>query len=315
MLSKNLNEIMRAELDEFAKTLGFIDVGYAKSEELTREKKNMEQWLQQNYHGKMSYLEQHFDKRFDPNILLPDTKTIISLIHPYFTKKKIFKNDDFKIANYAMGEDYHVVIKEKLNQIIRYLENKIGSVQARGFVDSAPIMERAWAEKAGLGWIGKNSLLLSKKKGSYFFISEILIDVPLAEFEIPSMATDYCGSCTKCIDACPTEAIVLPQVIDSNKCISYLTIEYKDELMPSEMKDQFSNWIFGCDICQQVCPINAKPILNTEPRFEPNEDFINLSKHDFLSLTEDRFKTVFKNSAVKRTKFKGLARNIKFVSK
>lgn len=259
----------------------------------------------------MSYLENHFDKRLDPTLLVPGAKSVISLVYNYFPEKDLAEEEQFKIAKYAYGEDYHVVIKDKLKEFMSLVRDEIGEVDGRAFVDSAPVMERAWAQRSGLGWIGKNSLLLNRKMGSFFFLAELIVDLALAD---DGPVKDYCGSCTACMDACPTDAIPEPYVVDGSKCISYLTIELKEEI-PPDVKGKFENWIFGCDICQDVCPWNrfAKP--NEEQRFSPDESLTQMRKDDWREMTEAVFENLFKRSPIQRTRFKGIKRNIRFVDR
>ena len=289
--------------------LGFISCGISKADFLEDEAPRLEKWLNQNHHGQMSYMENNFDKRLDPRLLVPDSKSVVSLLFNYYTDKKQEDSQAPKISSYAFGEDYHFVIKRKLKKLMNYIKTEIGDVSGRAFVDSAPIMEKAWASKSGLGWIGKNTNLISKKTGSFFFIAELIIDL---ELEYDSSTTDHCGSCTKCIDACPTEALIAPYQIDGSKCISYLTIELKDQI-PNEFKDKMDNWAFGCDICQTVCPWNRFSKEHKEDAFSPKEELIKMTKNEWNEITEEVFNTVFKNSAIKRTKYNGLKRNIKFL--
>ena len=289
--------------------LGFISCGISKADFLEDEAPRLEKWLNQNHHGQMSYMEKNFDKRLDPRLLVPDSKSVVSLLFNYYTDKKQEDSQAPKISSYAFGEDYHFVIKRKLKKLMNYIKTEIGDVSGRAFVDSAPIMEKAWASKSGLGWIGKNTNLISKKTGSFFFIAELIIDL---ELEYDSSTTDHCGSCTKCIDACPTEALIAPYQIDGSKCISYLTIELKDQI-PNEFKDKMDNWAFGCDICQTVCPWNRFSKEHKEDAFSPKEELIKMTKNEWNEITEEVFNTVFKNSAIKRTKYNGLKRNIKFL--
>ncbi len=292
-----------------ANALGFSYCGIAKAGFLEEEAPKLEQWLKNGYQGKMGYLENHFDKRLDPQKLVPGSKSIISLIYNYFPPKDLTDGDSFKIAKYAYGKDYHFVIKDKLKTFFELMKEEVSQeIEGRVFVDSAPVHERAWAAKAGLGWIGKNSLLLNKSMGSFFFLAEIICDVELIA---DGPVKDYCGTCTRCIDACPTDAIAQPYVVDANKCISYLTIELKDEL-PSGFEDKMEDWIFGCDICQDVCPWNRFSYPHQETAFLPHEQLEKVSKRDWEELTEETFRVIFKNSAVKRTKFKGLKRNISY---
>jgi epoxyqueuosine reductase len=257
----------------------------------------------------MSYLENYFDKRLDPTLLVPGAKSVISLLYNYFPQKDLHQNDELKIAKYAYGEDYHFVVKEKLAALLESIHDEIGEVHGRAFVDSAPVMERAWAKRSGIGWVGKNSLLLNREQGSFLFLAELIVDL---ELEPDGPIKDYCGTCTACMDACPTDAIPEPYVVDGSKCISYFTIELKEEI-PASVKGKFENWIFGCDICQDVCPWNRFSKPHNEDRFNPHPDLEGLTKNDWKELTEDVFKTVFKNSPVKRTKFEGLKRNIRFI--
>ena len=292
-----------------ANELGFISCGISKAEFLEEEAPRLEKWLNQNLNGKMAYMERNFDKRLDPRLLVPDSKSVISLLFNYYTNKKQEDNQAPKISTYAFGEDYHFVIKRKLKELMSYIKIEIGDVGGRVFVDSAPIMEKAWASKSGLGWIGKNTNLISKKTGSFFFIAEVIVDL---ELEYDSPTTDHCGSCTKCIDACPTEALIAPYQIDGSKCISYLTIELKDQI-PNEFKDKMDNWAFGCDVCQTVCPWNRFANEHEEESFTPKEELLKMTKNEWSEITEEVFDKVFENSAIKRTKFDGLKRNIKFL--
>jgi epoxyqueuosine reductase len=258
--------------------------------------------------GQMAYMENNFDKRLDPTLLVEDAKSVISLLLNYYPSE--FQNpDSFKISKYAYGQDYHFVIKDKLKELLYFIQSNIGNVSGRAFVDSAPVLDKAWAAKSGLGWIGKNSNLLTQKVGSFYFIAELIIDIEL-EYDNPT--TDHCGSCTACIDACPTEAIVAPYVVDGSKCISYFTIELKENI-PFEMKGKFEDWAFGCDVCQDVCPWNRFSKPHSEPLFSCNKEMLSMSKKDWTELTEETFKIVFKDSPVKRTKYSGITRNINFL--
>lgn len=297
-------------IKRLAKQIGFSSCGISRARFLHEEEKNFEDWLNQGYQGTMSYLERNFDKRLDPTKLVPGAKSIISLTLNYFPPKKIFDDNSFLISKYAYGKDYHIIIKDKLKALFSQMKKEVGDIEGRVFVDSAPIHERAWAKISGLGWIGKNSLLLNKKMGSYFFLAEIVCDLDL---EYDSTISDHCGTCTKCIDACPTDAITQAQVVDANRCISYLTIENKNEI-PKELSKSFNNYIFGCDICQDVCPWNKFSTSHNEREFLPKEELSKMSKKDWQELTHETFNKIFKNSAVKRTKFQGLKRNIKAVS-
>ena len=293
-----------------ANSLGFLSCGISKADFLEEEAPRLEQWLNQKRHGSMSYMENHFDKRLDPRLLVPGAKSVISLLLNYHTDQLQTDNEAPKISTYAYGQDYHFVIKEKLKKLMHFIQTEIGEVGGRVFVDSAPVMDKAWAAKSGLGWVGKNTNLISKKVGSFFFIAELILDLEL-DYDLPT--TDHCGSCTACIDACPTEALIEPYQIDGSKCISYLTIELKDSI-PTEFKNKMDNWAFGCDVCQTVCPWNRFSKPHSEPAFEPPNELLNLSKKDWEEMTEEVFDTVFKNSAVMRTKYEGLKRDIKFIS-
>ena len=294
-----------------AKELGFQDIGFAKASFLDKEAKDLEKWLSQGFNGNMDYMNNYFDKRLDPRLLVDGAKTVISMSFNYFPSQ-LQNQQSYKIAKYAYGKDYHFVLKDKLNILIDFLKNEIGDINARAFTDSAPIMERTWAEKAGIAWLGKNTLALTKSKGSFFFLAEIICDI---EFVYSFPVKNYCGSCTKCIDACPTQALYEPNKLDASKCISYLTIELKDALLPSEFKGKMNNWMYGCDICQDVCPINARSKPNQEPLFNANNEILNYTKKDWEEINTLRFNHIFKNSAVKRTKFQGLIRNIQFINK
>lgn len=292
-----------------AQSLGFSFCGISKAAFLEEEAPRLEKWLKENRHGEMQYMANHFDKRLDPRLLVDEAKSVISVLYNYYTDKKQVDAEAPKISKYAYGEDYHVVVKDKLYQLFEFIKEHTGEVNGRVFVDSAPVMDKLWAKKSGLGWIGKNSNLINKQQGSFFFIGEIILDLVLPE---DGPIKDYCGTCTKCIDACPTDAIIEPYVVDGSKCISYFTIELKNEI-PKDVKGKFENWVFGCDICQDVCPWNSFSKPHEEPRFEPALSLLEMTKKDFENLTEESFNTVFKNSAVKRTKFKGLKRNIQFL--
>jgi epoxyqueuosine reductase len=293
-----------------AAELGFSYCGISKAEFLKDEAPQLEEWLKRGYQGKMSYMENYFDKRLDPTLLVPGAKSVISLLYNYYPEKDLATENDLKIAKYAYGEDYHFVVKDKLKILFEKFQEQVGDIQGRVFVDSAPVMERAWAKKSGLGWIGKNSLLLNKASGSFFFLAEIILDLDL-EYDGP--VKDYCGTCTACIDACPTDAIAEPYVVDGSKCISYFTIELKEEI-PSSVKGKFENWVFGCDICQDVCPWNRFSKPHQEARFNSNPQLSSMTEQDWREITEDVFQNVFKNSPVKRTKLEGLKRNIRFVT-
>ncbi len=303
--SKNTNLIKNK-----AKSLGFFYCGVSKADFLEAEAPKLEQWLNKSYHGKMQYMENHFDKRLDPRLLVEDAKSVVSLCLNYYTDEKQEDTDAPKISKYAFGEDYHQVIKDKLRELYQFILDEVGEVNGRIFVDSAPVMDKVWAQKSGLGWIGKNSNLIHPKSGSFFFIAELILDLDL----IPDgPIKDYCGTCTRCIDACPTDAIVQPYMVDGSKCISYLTIELKDSLLPNEFKGKMDQWMFGCDVCQDVCPWNRFSLKHNEPRFKPTESLLDMSQADWQDLTEEVFSELFKKSAVKRTKYAGLKRNIEFL--
>jgi epoxyqueuosine reductase len=291
-----------------AKRLGFLSCGISKANFLEEEAPRLEKWLNQNMHGEMSYMENHFDKRLDPTKLVEDSKSVISLLLNYYPSETQ-RDDSYKISKYAYGTDYHFVIKDKLKNLLNFIKEEIGDVYGRAFVDSAPVLDKAWAAKSGLGWLGKHSNLLTKQVGSFYFIAELIIDLEL-EYDTP--VTDHCGSCTACLDACPTQAIVEPYVVDGSKCISYFTIELKDSI-PTSVKGQFDDWMFGCDVCQDVCPWNRFSKSHREPLFNPNPQLLEMSKKDWEEITQEVFAEIFTKSAVKRTKFSGLTRNIKFL--
>ena len=295
-------------IKEEAKRLGFLSCGISKAGFLEEEAPRLENWLQNQMHGQMAYMENHFDKRLNPTLLVDGAKSVISLLLNYYPLE-IQNPDSYKISKYAYGQDYHFVIKEKLSELLHYIQTEIGEVSGRAFVDSAPVLDKAWAAKSGLGWLGKNGNLLTKQVGSFYFIAELIVDLDL---EYDYATTDHCGNCTACIDACPTEAIVSPYVVDGSKCISYFTIELKENI-PQKMKGKLDDWVFGCDICQDVCPWNKFSKPHSEPLFNPNSEIISYSKKDWEEITEDVFKKIFKNSAVKRTKLEGLKRNIDFI--
>ncbi len=291
-----------------AKRLGFDFCGISKAEFLEEEAPRLEAWLSSKMHGKMEYMENHFDKRLNPTLLVDDAKSVVSLLYNYYPEQT--QNTDApKISKYAYGKDYHEVIKEKLKEFLLTLKEKIGDVNGRAFVDSAPVLDKAWAKKSGLGWIGKNANLINKQQGSFFFIAELIIDI---ELEYDGQMQDYCGTCTKCIDACPTEAIVEPFIVDGSKCISYLTIELKDAI-PNEFKNKMDNWAFGCDVCQDVCPWNRFSAPHHETEFNNQTGLLNLTNDEWHEITEETFSVIFKHSAVKRTKYKGLKRNLEFI--
>jgi epoxyqueuosine reductase len=304
-LNQSINtQIIKLE----AKRLGFDYCGISKAEFLETEAPRLENWLKSNKHGKMEYMENYFDKRLDPTLLVPGAKSVISLLYNYYPNQQQTGSSP-KISKYAYGFDYHEIIKEKLKEFLNTLNEKIGAINGRAFVDSAPVLDKAWAKKSGLGWIGKNANLITKDSGSFFFISELIIDL---ELEYDNAIKDYCGTCTKCIDACPTDAIVAPYIVDGSKCISYLTIELKDEI-PNSFKNKLNDWVFGCDICQDVCPWNRFSTPHHDHNFENKTGMLNLSTNEWHEITEETFKIIFKNSAVKRTKYKGLKRNLDFL--
>jgi epoxyqueuosine reductase len=292
-----------------AKRLGFDSCGISQATFLAEEATNLEQWLKNGYHGNMKYMENYFDKRLDPRLLVEGAKSIISLSFNYFPEK-IQNGETYKVAKYAYGEDYHHVLKSKLKELIFFIQNEIGEINGRAFVDSAPVMERTWAQKSGLGWLGKNSLLIQKNKGSFFFLAELIVDLELA-YDYP-LKTNHCGTCTKCIDACPTAAILPNNTVDGSKCISYFTIELKDEI-PLEFKNKFEDWMFGCDICQDVCPWNRFSTPTLQEKFKAHPYLLDFNKNDWEEITETVFKQIFQKSAVKRAKYSGLTRNIIFL--
>ncbi|MCF8713232.1 tRNA epoxyqueuosine(34) reductase QueG [Joostella atrarenae] len=293
-----------------AKRLGFLSCGISKADFLEEEAPRLEKWLRKGMNGEMHYMENNFDKRLDPRILVEGSKSVISLLLNYFPSEVQKDPTAPKISKYAYGTDYHFVIKDKLKQLLNFIQEEIGDVGGRAFVDSAPVLDKAWAAKSGLGWIGKNSNLLSKQVGSFFFIAELIVDLDL---EYDTAVTDHCGSCTACIDACPTEAITNPYVVDGSKCISYFTIELKDEI-PNDFSGKFDDWMFGCDVCQDVCPWNRFSKPHNEPLFNPNPELLSMSKKEWQEITKDVFQEIFRKSPVKRTKYEGLKRNIEFLN-
>lgn len=294
-----------------AKNLGFDYCGIAKAVRLSDDAQRLEKWLKNNMHGSMHYMEKYFDIRIDPSLLVPAAKSVITLLLNYFPEKQQASLAP-KISKYAFGKDYHEVIKSKLQQLLQSMQQNIGEINGRGFVDSAPVLERSWAQRSGLGWIGRNGNLITKNAGSFFFIATLITDIEL-EYDDP-FAKDFCGTCNKCIEACPTDAILPDKIINGSKCISYFTIELKDALIPNEMKDRFENWMFGCDICQDVCPWNRFSKPTNEIEFSPIPEILNLSTRDWAQMTEETFKKIFKHSPIKRAKFKGIQRNLKFLS-
>ncbi len=292
-----------------AAALGFTFCGISKAGFLEDEAHHLEEWLKRKYQGKMGYLENYFEKRLDPTLLVPGAKSVVSLIYNYFPEKDLAQADQPKVAKYAYGEDYHFVVKDKLKELTTSIRKTIGEVQGRAFVDSAPVMERTWAKKSGLGWIGKNSLLLNRTMGSFFFLAELIIDL---ELDYDGPIKDYCGTCTACIDACPTQAIPEPYVVDGSKCISYFTIELK-EAIPDEVKGKFEGWAFGCDICQDVCPWNRFASPHQEERFKPLPAIEGFTNTDWEEITEEIFEKLFERSAVNRAGYEGLKRNLNFI--
>lgn len=299
-------------IKQWAAGLGFDYCGIAKAKYLEADARRLEQWLSKDMHGQMHYMENYFDLRVDPAKLVPGAKSVITLLLNYFPSTEQ-KNKHTKISKYAYGKDYHNVIRNKLKLLLQYIKENISEVNGRGFVDSAPVLERSWAVNSGLGWVGKNGNLITKQSGSFFFIATLIVDLEL-EYDDP-FAKDYCGSCTRCIDACPTQAILPGKVVDGSKCISYFTIELKDALLPDEMKGKFDNWMFGCDVCQDVCPWNRFSNPTNEIAFTPIPEVLNFSTADWEELTEESFKEVFRHSAINRTKFTGIKRNLKFITK
>jgi len=293
-----------------AKRLGFLSCGISKAGFLEEEAPRLEAWLNKNMHGEMQYMENHFDKRLDPTKLVEDSKSVVSLLLNYYPSEIQKDSEAPKLSKYAYGTDYHFVIKDKLKHLLNYIQDEIGEVSGRAFVDSAPVLDKAWAAKSGLGWIGKHSNLLTQKVGSFYFIAELIIDL---ELDYDSPVTDHCGSCTACIDACPTQAIVDPYVVDGSKCISYFTIELKNEI-PTHVQGQFDDWMFGCDICQDVCPWNRFSKPHNEPLFNPHPELLSMTKKDWEEITQEVFSKIFKKSAVKRAKYTGLVRNINFLN-
>jgi len=294
-----------------ARELGFGFCGIAKAQQLDDDARRLESWLNNGFNGSMQYMANHFDLRIDPSKLVPGARSVITLLINYYPQQQQ-NNASPKISKYAFGNDYHDVIKNKLRSFLQQIKEQVGEINGRGFVDSAPVLERAWAQKAGMGWIGKNGNLINKQSGSFFFIATLITDMEL-EYDVP-FVKDYCGTCTKCIDQCPTDAILPDKVIDGSKCISYFTIELRDALIPGEMKDKFDNWMFGCDVCQDVCPWNRFSKPSTETGFTPLPQVLNFTKNDWEELTEESFKVIFKNSPIKRSRYEGIKRNLKFIS-
>lgn len=305
----NLREQHSQRIKAEALRLGFLSCGIAQAGFLEQEAPRLERWLRQNHHGQMHYMENHFDKRLNPKLLVDGAQSVVSLLLNYYPDQTQIQGT-YKISKYAYGQDYHSVIKEKLHHLLQFIQENIGEVSGRAFVDSAPVLDKAWAAQSGLGWVGKNANLITKSVGSFYFIAELIIDLPLA-YDAPT--TDHCGSCTACIDACPTQAIIAPYVVDGSKCISYYTIELKENI-PQEAQGKMDDWIFGCDVCQDVCPWNRFSMPHREKSFEPHPDLLQMTQSDWQEITLETFQKVFKNSAVKRTKYEGLVRNIRFVA-
>lgn len=306
---RSLSQIHTAAIKSAAKKYGFLNCGISSAEFLEEDARPLEQWLRAGHHGEMQYMENHFDKRLDPRLLVDGAKSVISLSYNYFPEEEISSLDNYKISKYAYAQDYHDVIKEILRDMVTELQTEIGDFSFRIFVDSAPVLERSWARKSGIGWVGKNANLITKQTGSFYFLAEIICDLAL---EYDTEVQDFCGSCRKCIDACPTEAIVSEKIVDGSKCISYATIELKNEI-PDAFAGKMQDWMFGCDICQDVCPWNRFSVPHMQPKFLPNDALKNFRKKEWKELTQEIFSQIFSKSAVKRTKFAGLTRNINFL--
>ena len=298
------------QIRKIARTLGFDQCGISKAEKLDEDARRLEQWLNNGYQGSMQYMERNFDLRVDPTLLVPGARSVITLLYNYFPATPE-SNTDLRISKYAYGQDYHTVIRNKLKEFLNILHDEIGEVVGRGFVDSAPVLERSWAKRSGLGWIGKNGNLINKRQGSFLFIATLITDLELEPD--PPVTTDHCGTCTACIDACPTEAIVAPYIVDGSKCISYFTIELKEKLIPTEMKGKFDGWLFGCDTCQDVCPWNRFSRPTQEPSFAPIPGVLNLTNRDWEALSEETFQELFRDSPIRRTGWEGIRRNLKFL--
>ena len=301
---RHYTEIIKNE----AKRFGIIYCGVSRAEFLEDEAPRLEKWLKMKMNGEMKYMENYFEKRLDPSKLVDDAKSVISLAYNYYPKD-LQNKEAPKVTKYAYGMDYHYVIKEKLNFFLSFIKDKIGDVNGRAFVDSAPILEKAWASKSGIGWVGKNSNLITKQVGSFYFLAELIVDL---ELDYDGIESDHCGECTACIDSCPTQAIVEPYVVNGSKCISYFTIELKENI-PNEFKEKFEDWVFGCDICQDVCPWNKFSKPHKEPLFQSTSELMKMSRDEWNEITEETFNKIFKNSAVKRTGYKGLMRNLNFI--
>lgn len=306
-----IKNISLITIKDYAKQLGFSHCGVAKAIPLDDDARRLTHWLNKNMHGKMSYMENHFDMRVNPAKLVPGATSVITLLYNYYPSD-IQMESSPKVAKYAYGKDYHDVIREKLKQFLFQLKATVGDFEGRGFVDSAPVLERSWAQRSGLGWIGKNGNLINKQNGSFLFIATLITDIKIDKYD-DAYAKDYCGTCTKCIDACPTDAILPNKVIDGSKCISYFTIELKDMLIPENMKGKFENWMFGCDICQDVCPWNRFSTPHTHEELQPIQEILQFSLNDWNALTQESFQSIFKHSPLKRAKFQGIQRNLKFL--
>lgn len=304
-----MNEAHAREVKAAARRFGFDYCGIARAERLDEDARRLEQWLSQGMHGTMRYMENHFDLRVDPARLVPGARSVITLLKNYYPEREL--NSEVRISKYAYGRDYHSVIRQQLTEMMGELQQKIGQFHGRGFVDSAPVLERTWAVKSGLGWVGKNGNLINRQSGSFFFIATLITDLDLQPDD--PVARDYCGSCTRCIDACPTEAILPDRRINGAQCISYFTIELKEELIPDSMKGKFGNWMFGCDVCQDVCPWNRFSRPHQEPQFAPLPELLNLGTREWEALTEESFKKIFRDSPLSRSKYKGIRRNLNFL--
>lgn len=295
------------KIKDKARDLGFLACGISKSEFLDSEANNLENWLKKGMQGEMKYMENHFDKRLNPSLLVDGAQSVVSVLLNYYPKEDLFESKELKISKYAYGTDYHQVIQSKLKELVVFIQELVGDVSIRSFTDSAPVLEKAWAKKSGLGWIGKNGNLITQRVGSFYFLGEIILD---AELDYDQPTSDHCGTCTRCIDACPTQAIIQPYVVDGSKCISYLTIELKNEFIPTQFSNKMEGWVFGCDICQDVCPWNRFASPSLEPDFQPLRGLQDINLPELL---EDQFNQIFANSPIKRTKFRGLKRNVLFV--
>jgi len=304
----NLSEQHTKIVKDIAQSMGFDSCGIAEARRLDDDARRLEKWLNKGYHGEMKYMENHFDMRVDPSLLVPGAKSVITLLYNYFPEQEQAQHLP-KIAKYAYGKDYHFVIREKLTDFLKKIREKIGQIEGRGFVDSAPVLERAWAVQSGLGWVGKNGNLINKKKGSFFFIATLITDLKL-NADVPYVQ-DFCGTCNRCIDACPTNAILPNKEIEASQCISYFTIELKQSQLPDQYKGKSDEWIFGCDICQDVCPWNRFSQPNQEPLFEPLNSILNFNIQDWINTDKNIFNQLFRDSPIKRSKWEGIQRNLK----